>query len=183
MTQKSSLARQHEFDIAYMKTAMAIGELSYALRKKVGAIVVSADDQIIAQGFNGTPAGLPNVCENVVCACDALHTSGEPYVCPKEGKSVDQVKSIKYCSGCKLSSLVTKPEVLHAETNAILKCARLSSSTKGGTLYVTLSPCINCAKTIIQAGIERVVYFEDYRDSAGIDLLKSVGIIVDKINL
>ena len=78
--------------------------------------------------------------------------------------------------------LVTKPEVLHAETNAISKCAKWQASTDGATLYVTLSPCINCAKLIIQAGIKRVVYKEVYHNTEGLDLLKDVGIKVDKLD-
>lgn len=143
-----SSQRQHEFDVVYMKIAETIATLSYAQRKKVGAILVSKDDQIIAQGFNGTPTGFNNCCE---------YTDSD-------------------------GNLVTKEEVLHAETNAIAKCARYNNSTIKGTLYVTLSPCIDCAKLIIQSEISRVVYHEKYRSDKGITLLKKAGIIVEQIN-
>lgn len=140
--------RSHQYDIAYMKMALAMGALSYAQRKQVGAIIVSDKDQVISQGFNGTPAGFNNCCERVL----------------EDG------------------TLETLPEVLHAEANAITKCAKYGSTTKDGTLYVTLSPCINCAKLIIQSDIKRVVYLEDYRDSTGLDLLRKCGVIVEKLS-
>ena len=141
--------RLHAYDWAYMKMALAMGELSYAKRKQVGAIIVSDNDQVISQGFNGTPVGFDNCCERVI---------------PETGE------------------LETLPEVLHAEANAITKCAKFGSTTKNGTLYVTLSPCINCAKLIIQSDIKRVVYLEDYRDSTGLDLLRKCGIEVVKLS-
>ena len=140
--------RMHAYDLAYMKMAMAMGNLSYAKRKQVGAIIVSDNDQVISQGFNGTPVGFNNCCERTL-------PNGE---------------------------LETLPEVLHAEANAITKCAKYGSTTKDGTLYVTLSPCINCAKLIVQSDIKRVVYMEDYRDSAGLDLLRKCGIQVEKLS-
>jgi dCMP deaminase len=140
--------RRHEYDIAYMKMAMAMGSLSYAERKKVGAIIVSENDQVISQGFNGTPKGFDNCCEKVL----------------EDG------------------TLETLPEVLHAESNAIAKCAKFCTSAKNGTLYVTLSPCINCAKLIIQAEIKKVVYLEDYRDNTGLDLLRKCGVEVEKLS-
>lgn len=143
-----TVERLHEYDIAYMKMAMAISELSYAKRKKVGSIIVSPEGQVISQGFNGTPTGFDNCCEDVM-------TDG---------------------------TLKTKPEVLHSESNAISKCAKFSSSTKGATLYVTLSPCIDCAKLIIQSEINKVVYLEDYRDNAGLDLLRRCGITIEKLS-
>lgn len=141
--------RLHAYDLAYMKMALAMGSLSYAQRKQVGAIIVSDNDQVISQGFNGTPVGFDNCCERV------NSDTGE---------------------------LETLPEVLHAEANAITKCAKYGSTTKNGTLYVTLSPCINCAKLIIQSDIKRVVYLEDYRDSTGLDLLRKCGIEVVKLS-
>lgn len=141
--------RLHAYDLAYMKMALAMGSLSYAQRKQVGAIIVSDNDQVISQGFNGTPVGFDNCCERVN---------------PDTGE------------------LETLPEVLHAEANAITKCAKYGSTTKNGTLYVTLSPCINCAKLIIQSDIKRVVYLEDYRDSTGLDLLRKCGIEVVKLS-
>lgn len=143
-----SVERLHAFDIAYMKMAKAMSELSYAERKKVGAIIVSPQGQIISQGFNGTPSGFDNCCE---------------YKLPD-------------------GTLKTKPEVLHAEANAITKNAKYQSSTKDATIYVTLSPCIECAKLIIQSEIKRVVYLEDYRDSSGLDLIRKCGVTVEKLS-
>jgi dCMP deaminase len=122
----------------YSKIAMIISLSSRAERNKVGAIVVSEDDNIIAVGYNGTPSGFDNACEDL------------------NGK--------------------TKREVLHAESNAIAKCARGISSTEGCTLYTTLSPCFDCAKMIIQCGIKRVFYLESYRDKSGIILLQEAGV-------
>ena len=115
-------------------------ENSYCERRKVGALVVK-DKMIISDGYNGTPVGFENVCED--------------------------------------ESNVTKPYVLHAEANAITKIARSNNNSEGATLYVTASPCIECAKLIIQAGIKRVVYGEKYRLTDGIDLLERAGVTVE----
>lgn len=112
-------------------------ENSYCVRRKVGALLVK-DKMIISDGYNGTPSGFPNVCED-----DTDHTF---------------------------------PYVLHAEANAITKVARSNNSSEGSTLYVTASPCIECAKLIIQSGIKRVVFSELYRMSDGIELLRRAGI-------
>ena len=112
-------------------------ENSYCERRKVGALIVK-DKMIISDGYNGTPSGFENVCEN------------------EEG--------------------FTKPYVLHAEANAITKIARSNNNSNGATMYVTASPCIECAKLIIQSGIKRVVYGEKYRLTDGIDLLERAGI-------
>lgn len=141
---KHSPERRLLFDRTYIKMAETFAELSYAERKKVGAIIVSENDQIISQGFNGTVPGFPNVCEG------------------EDGK--------------------TTWDVLHAETNAISKCARYGNSTNNATLYVTLSPCPNCAKTIVQAGIKRVVYTRTYKDISGLEFLKQCGIEVVHLN-
>ncbi len=114
-------------------------ENSYSLRRQVGALIVK-DKMIISDGYNGTPSGFENVCED--------------------------------------ENNVTKPYVLHAEANAITKIARSNNSSNGATMYVTASPCIECSKLIIQAGIKRVVYSEKYRLEDGIELLKRAGIEV-----
>ena len=168
--------RQQKYDEIYMKIAKSISELSYANRNKVGCVIVSADGQLISQGFNGTPSGYDNCCENKVYN----------YIPGKDCKRPDSCAKGKdgTCKGCLLSeqskeyTLVTKREVLHAESNAISKCAKWHSSTEGATLYVTLSPCFECAKMIIQSGIKRVCYEELYRDSAGLDFLKQNNIEV-----
>ena len=119
-------------------------ENSYCTRRKVGALVVK-DKMIISDGYNGTPSGFENVCED--------------------------------------ENGMTKSYVLHAEANAITKLARSSNNSDGATLYVTASPCIECAKLIIQAGIKRVVYGEKYRLTDGLDLLKQAGVEILYINL
>lgn len=161
-----------------MACARAIALLSHAERKKVGAILVSEGGHgIIAEGYNGTPAGFDNVCEtrnahvwdyrndvqcDQCCVCHELITWGQP--------------RSEFCG-----ELVTKPEVLHAESNAIAKVARSTNTSEGATLYITLSPCFECSKSIIQAGIKRVVYEEDYRLSEGLALLRKAKIVVEKL--
>lgn len=141
-----------------MRCANAIAGLSQAERKKVGAILVSQQG-IIAEGYNGTPSGFDNVCEVVEEQCVSM---------------LDQEMN-------PVKLLITKPEVLHAESNAIAKVAKSTNSSLGATLYVTCSPCFDCSKLIIQAGIKRVVYEEEYRLSDGPDLLRKAGIQVEKL--
>ena len=132
-------AKQEAFDRRYLRMARIWAENSYCIRRKVGALLVK-DRMIISDGFNGTPIGFENICED------------------EEGRS--------------------KPYVLHAEANAISKVARSSNNSEGATLYITASPCLECAKLIIQAGIVRVVYGENYRLMDGIELLRRAGIEV-----
>lgn len=167
--------RKKQYDQTYMKMAQCMGNLSYANRSKVGCIILSRDGQVISQGFNGTPSGMNNDCETVECTCQWNHG------CARVAKPIDEVKNINFCKGCEHCKLVTKPEVLHAESNAIAKCAKWLNTTEGATLYVTLSPCAECAKLIMQSGIKRVCYHEKYRDIKGISFLKNNGIIVDEI--
>ena len=134
--------KQLEFDKRYLEMAAIWAKNSYCKRKQVGALIVKGR-MIISDGFNGTPEGFENICED-------------------ENNN-------------------TKPYVLHAEANAITKVAKSNNSSEGSTLYVTTSPCLECAKIIIQSGIKRVVYSEDYRLNEGIDLLMRAGI--DVINL
>lgn len=131
--------KQHELDLRYMRMANIWAENSYCERRKVGALIVK-DKMIISDGYNGTPSGFENVCEN------------------EDG--------------------FTKPYVLHAEANAITKIARSNNNSNGATMYVTASPCIECAKLIVQAGIKRVIYSEKYRLTDGIDLLERAGVQV-----
>lgn len=130
-------AKQRALDSRYLRMAAIWAENSYCQRRKVGAIIVK-HDMIISDGFNGTPSGFENVCED--------------------------------------ESGFTKPYVLHAEANAITKVARSNNSSDGATLYITASPCMECSKLIIQAGIRRVVYHELYRITDGIDLLERAGV-------
>jgi dCMP deaminase len=140
------------YDIVYMKMASEWGQLSNARRKKVGALLVK-NNTIIADGYNGTPSGFENECENPIFDADGTFLDYE-----------------------------TKWYVLHAESNALAKVAKSTQSSEGSTLYVTMSPCRECSKLILQAGIKRVVYSESYRDSAGLDLLKKAGVDVVQIS-
>ena len=158
------------FDYQYLRIAKIWSENSYSRRNKVGAIIVK-DGMIISDGYNGTPSGFDNNCENEVkCDVDWDDTNSldsGASICKTYGND---------CSKCPHHYLVTKPEVLHAEANAITKVAKTTNSSDGSTLYVTLSPCIECAKLIIQAGIKRVVYNDIYRNTDGLELLKIAGI-------
>ena len=129
---------------SYMKTAKLFAELSSAKRKKVGAIIVK-DDRIISIGYNGMPAGWDNNCEDEIQQVDA--------------------------QGFIRIMLKTKPEVLHAELNAIGKLARSNESGEGATMFVTCAPCMDCAKMIYASGIKEVFYAEDYRDQSGLEFL------------
>lgn len=136
--------KQELLDKRYLRMAHIWAENSYCIRRKVGALLVK-DGTIISDGFNGTPSGFENICED--------------------------------------ENNVSKPYVLHAEANAITKIARSSQNSDGATLYVTASPCIDCAKLIIQSGIRRVVYGEKYRLDDGIRLLERAGIETTYIDL
>lgn len=136
--------KQRQLDRRYLRMARIWAENSYCKRRKVGALVVK-EKMIVSDGYNGTPSGFENVCED--------------------------------------ANNVTLPYVLHAEANAITKLARSSNNSDGATLYVTASPCIECSKLIVQAGIRRVVYGERYRLEDGINLLRKAGIETIYIDL
>ena len=131
-----------KFDFAYLKMAQEWAKLSYCKRRKVGALIVK-DRMIISDGYNGTPSGFENCCED------------------ENGN--------------------TEWYVLHAEANAILKLASSTQSAKDATLYITLSPCKECSKLILQSGIKKIVYIDDYSDTEGINFLKNHGIDIMKI--
>ena len=145
---------------AFMKTAETFANLSTARRKKVGAIIVK-DNRIISIGYNGTPSGWDNNCE------DRIYSS------PWGSEYIDE-EGITY-------SLKTKPEVIHAEMNAIAKLAKSTESGDGSSMFITCAPCMDCAKMIFQTGIKEVFYAEDYRDDAGINFLNKCGITVKQI--
>lgn len=152
-----AVSKQAQTDIVYLKMALDWSSMSVAIRFKVGALIVK-DGQIISHGHNGTPAGFPNECEL------------------SDGKPLSRHELLlKHYAG---EPLVTKREVLHAESNAITKVARTTSSCEGATLYCTDSCCFECAKLIIQAGIKRFVYHREYRITDGLDLLREAGIEV-----
>lgn len=136
--------KQLRYDRAYLKMAQEWGKLSHCNRKQVGALIVR-DNMIISDGYNGTPSGFPNSCED---------DNGE-----------------------------THWYVLHAEANAILKVSKSTQSAKDATLYLTLSPCKDCSKLILQAGITRVVFMNAYKDLSGVDFLKEAGIEIHQIEL
>lgn len=135
--------KQLRYDRAYLKMAQEWSKLSHCSRKKVGALLVR-DGMIISDGYNGTPSGFDNCCEN---------EAGE-----------------------------TNWYVLHAEANAILKIARSNNSANGATLYITLSPCKECSKLVLQAGIKRVVYINHYKDDEGLNFLAQAGVEVVNID-
>ena len=132
-----------KFDKRYLEMAAIWARNSYCRRRQVGALLVK-NSMIISDGYNGTPSGFENVCED--------------------------------------ENGVTKPYVLHAEANAISKVAKSGNSSEDATLYVTASPCVECAKLIIQSGISRVVYRDEYRLTDGVDLLRRAGIEVEQID-
>ena len=161
------MAKQEDLDRAYMTCAYAVSKLSHATRRKVGAIMVAPGGGIIAEGVNGMPAGFDNNPEE------------EKFDPMGIDAPMNQYKPL----------LVTKPECLHAESNAITKVARSTNSSVGATLYCTLTPCFHCAKLIIQAGVARVVYSELYPidsnsgQTVGLKLLEEAGIQVDVLDL
>jgi dCMP deaminase len=136
--------KQDKLDRRYVRMALIWAENSYCVRRQVGALIVK-NQMIISDGYNGTPSGFENVCED--------------------------------------ENFQTKPYVLHAEANAITKVAKSSNSSENATLYVTATPCIECAKLIIQAGIVRVVYSEEYHSPEGKELLERAGIEVKYVNV
>lgn len=136
--------KQKLLDQRYLKMANIWAQNSYCTRRKVGALIVK-EKMIISDGYNGTPSGFENVCED--------------------------------------ENNMTKPYVLHAEANAITKVAKSNNSSDGATLYVTSSPCIECSKLIIQAGIKRVVFTENYRVEDGINLLRKANIEVTQVEI
>jgi dCMP deaminase len=162
---------KEKFVNAYMDVAERFAKLSSARRLHVGAIVVK-DDRIISIGYNGMPAGWDNDCENTV------------FVLDEEVMGTDMV-SLGYTQTDKgnWTKLKTKPEVLHAETNAIAKLAKSTESGLDADMFITHAPCLDCAKLIYQSGIRSVFYRDAYRSEDGIQFLKSSGITVEKIEL
>jgi dCMP deaminase len=139
-----NIEKQLKLDERYLRMAMIWSENSYCIRRQVGALLVK-DKMIISDGYNGTPSGFENICED--------------------------------------ENDKTKPYVLHAEANAITKVAKSNNSSEGATLYVTSSPCLECSKLIIQAGIKRVVFSEPYHMNDGVELLGRAKIEVVKVDL
>lgn len=162
----TNMTKQEMMDIRYLRMAKIWSGNSYAIRRQVGALIVN-NGMIVSDGYNGTPSGFPNVCEYAVCPDD----DGQSYY---SGDSIDELHRLS-AAGWRL---ITYPCVLHAESNAITKLARIGGSANGGTIYITDAPCSDCSKLIIQAGIKRVVYNREYKDRNGIELLIKAGIEV-----
>ena len=163
----------NKFDYAHMKVAQTYADLSYAKRLQVGAIVVK-DNRIISIGYNGTPAGWTNECEEIEFIEDSGHLDYEILVSQGYVFGAD-----KDTAGWAKS--VTKPEVIHAEANAIAKLARSTESGEGATMYITHAPCMECSKLIYTAGIKKVFFGKQYRSSDGIDFLNKCNIEVEEL--
>jgi dCMP deaminase len=160
----------------YMDWATRCAQLSHAVRLQVGAVIVK-DDSVISYGYNGMPAGWDNDCEDKVWDKGAggwLDPEEIEAKYPYEAWHEGAQRNVRY-------GLKTKPEVLHAESNAVAKLARSSNSGKDADIFITHAPCLDCAKLIYQAGIRRVWFGTAYRDTAGVDFLEKSGIAVTKI--
>jgi dCMP deaminase len=149
---------QNDLDYTYLQMANTWSSLSKARRKKVGCLIVK-DGSIISDGYNGTPSGFDNNCE------DLFPAVGGRILIDDEGEMVEGTFDLR-----------TKPEVLHAESNAITKLAKSTQSSQDATMYITIAPCLECSKLIIQSGIRRVVFGDHYRSKQGINLLKKSNI-------
>ena len=145
-----------KFQRLYNNIAHEVAKMSHARRLQVGAVIVK-DDRVISMGYNGMPAGWENNCES-------------------EGIDFDPITKTRTGNGV----LTTKPEVLHAESNAIAKLAKSNDSGDGADIFVTHAPCMECSKLIFQSGIRRVYYSQDYRDDSGIRFLKQSGVEIIK---
>ena len=159
-----------------MAWAERTAQLSHAKRLQVGAVIVK-DDSVISYGYNGMPAGWDNDCENKVWDKGAggwlsPEEFDEQY--PYEGWHEEAGRDVRY-------GLKTKPEVLHAESNAIAKLAKSTNSGMGATMFVTHAPCMECAKLIYQSGIGHVLYRSAYRDSGGVTFLEASGVKIEQI--
>ena len=154
--------KQKKLDSVYINIAKQVSTLSHCVRSKVGAVLVK-EGNVISFGYNGTPAGMDNSCET------------RSYL-PQDAGAWSDIDSIlvewPFRDTHGNYKLVTKSEVIHAEVNAVLKAARTGTSVDGSTLYLTLSPCLDCSKLILQAGVKRVVYLETYRNLDGPEFLK-----------
>ena len=142
--------KQNKLDVLYLRMAKVWSENSHCKRSQVGCLIVK-DRQIISDGYNGTPSGWDNNCEDIKVNNDGDYVT------------------------------VTKPEVLHAETNAIAKLAKFNGSGSGSVLFVTHAPCLDCSKLVFQSGISSVFYRNSYRDNAGVDFLNKAGVKVEQI--
>ena len=148
------ISKKERYDWLYLDIAQRVAKMSHARRLQVGAVLVK-DDRILSYGWNGMPIGWDNNCEELSIEAPLRYPPVPPV-------------------------LVTRSEVLHAESNCLTKVARSTESSEGGTMYITHSPCMDCAKLIHQAGIERLIYLNLYRSPMGLDFLKKCGMKVEK---
>ena len=185
--------KQFELDKRYLRMARIWSENSYAIRRQVGCLIVK-DRMIISDGYNGTPAGFENVCEDIV-GCKLVGDNWNEFQqCKKTvcsgisnlSQPIYKIVTKRCCDWergkCPHAILKTKPYVLHAEANALSKLARSGNNSEGATLYVTDEPCLDCAKMIIQAGIKRVVFWREYHSHEGTQLLLRAKIKIDQIS-
>ena len=168
---------KQKFIDLYIAWADRTAQLSHAIRLQVGAVIVK-DDSVISYGYNGMPAGWDNDCEDRIWDNDAggwlsPEEIKEQYPYTEYNADADEVYRYK---------LKTKPEVLHAESNAIAKLAKSTNSGMGATMFITHAPCLDCAKLIYQSGISSVLYRNAYRDSSGVTFLEKSGVEVKQIN-
>ena len=170
---------KQKFKDLYMAWAARTAQLSHARRLQVGAVIVK-DDSVISYGYNGMPAGWDNNCESFEYMNGAAGGWLDPEEIYEQWPFVedDIDPDLGYARRYRLK---TKPEVLHAEMNSLMKLAKSSSSGNQASLFVTHSPCLDCAKGIYQSGIKEVFYKEDYRSNDGIDFLKKCGVKVEQI--
>ena len=152
---------KEKFKQLYMDWAARTAQLSHATRLQVGAVIVK-DDSVISYGYNGMPAGWDNNCEYEVEEFQTEYGVGSKLV--------------------KTGELKTRPEVLHAESNAIAKLAKSHNSGMGATMFITHAPCMECAKLIYQSGIGHILYRDAYRDTSGVTFLEKSGVVVEKIH-
>ncbi len=165
---------KQKFVDLYMDWARRVSELSHARRLHVGAVIVK-DDTVISYGYNGMPAGWDNNCEDK----DWMNRDAGGWLNPDE--IYERWPLVEYNEDAEEEyryRLVTKPEVLHAESNAIAKLAKSSNSGLGADIFITHAPCMECAKLIFQSGIRRVYFNQNYRDDAGVEFLKKSGVEV-----
>jgi dCMP deaminase len=156
------MTKQQKLDKVFLNMAKEISSLSYCVRAKVGC-VIEKNGNIISFGYNGTPSGTDNCCEEKLRLDPDAGGWLDPETVEAQYPFLDDIGNYR---------LISKPEVLHAESNAILKAAKSGISTDGATMYLTLSPCIDCTKLILQSGIKRVVYSQlFYRDNGSVDYL------------
>ena len=158
-----------------MQTAQIWANMSYAVRRKVGAVLSTTDGRILATGYNGTISGQPNEAE----------TKTPCPICKGSGYWSTKSEPFNSCGGCDSTGfmLETKEEVLHAEMNVLTFCAKNGIPTNDTIMFITLSPCTTCAKLMAQSGIKQVYFLEEYRDPSGIDFLERIGVKCEQIKI